>query len=324
MSSQPEARLQKKFPHVAGDVLRHLVRLFGGDHGAAQDQLQTMSPAQLRSLEASLQEQKNGSAPPLTAVQRQRVKEFRSISAVKSDRTAIRLLSQNGWDVENALNAFFSGEGMEEDMDEQPATSNELVSLFEKYRAIGIQEGAAETTPNMEGAALNAFSADLDPSDEDGLCLYLMAFVATAQTPMTFTRAEFVDGLSAASHRSLDAMRRQLPVLKAQLQQHPAVFRDFYRFCFDWLRASPVTKVLDLETACDLWALLFTGRCVWLPQWLAFVREHHRKAVTRDVWTQFLDFAVLRPDFADYDPDGAWPLVFDEFVDHAKAQPPPA
>lgn len=48
------------------------------------------------------------------------------------------------------------------------------------------------------------------------------------------------------------------------------------------------------------------------------------KAVTRDVWTQFLDFAVLRPDFADYDPDGAWPLVFDEFVDHAKAQPPPA
>lgn len=66
----------------------------GGALPPAQDQLQTMSPAQLRSLEASLQEQKNGSAPPLTAVQRQRVKEFRSISAVKSDRTAIRLLPE--------------------------------------------------------------------------------------------------------------------------------------------------------------------------------------------------------------------------------------
>eukprot|EP00668_Euglena_longa_P032449 GGOE01041785.1.p1 GENE.GGOE01041785.1~~GGOE01041785.1.p1 ORF type:complete len:352 (-),score=107.59 GGOE01041785.1:487-1446(-) len=319
MSSQSEARLQKKFPHVAGDVLKHLVRIFGGDHGAVQDQLQTMSSAQLRSLETALQEQRSQT---MTPIQRQRVKEFCSISAVKNDKTAIRLLVQNGWDVENALNAFFSGEGMAEDMEEQPKAPKELISLFEKYKAIGIKEGASETTPNMEGAALNAFSADLDPTDEDGLCLYLMAFAAQAQSPMVFTREEFVEGLSAAGHSSLDSMRRQLPAVKSQLKQQPAVFRDFYRFCFDWLRSSPTAKVLDCETACDLWALLFSDRYPLLPQWLAFVREHHRKAITRDVWAQFLDFTALQPGFTDYDVDGAWPSLFDEFVDHMKVPAP--
>lgn len=41
--------------------------------------------------------------------------------------------------------------------------------------------GGSDTTDHMEGAALNAFSADIDPQDEDGYCLYVMAFLAKAQ-----------------------------------------------------------------------------------------------------------------------------------------------
>jgi hypothetical protein len=40
--------------------------------------------------------------------------------------------------------------------------------------------------------------------------------------------------------------------------------------------------------------------------------------VAKDVWAQFLDFAALKPDLSDYDVDGAWPVLFDEFVEHAK------
>lgn len=283
-----------------------------------------MSPSDLRSLEEALRQAAAAAPPPskLTGAQRQRVGEFKAVSAVTNDRTAIRLLAQNGWDLESALNAFFTGMGAEEEEDvvaAGPFTGagvQELERMFDRYRAVGIQEGADDATPHMEGGALRAFSADLDPNDEDGLCLYVVAHLVQAHLPLTFTREEFVRGLAAVGVASLEDARWRLPRAKANLAR-PDAFRDFYRFCFDWLRASPGTKVLDCETACDLWGVLFRGRFSLLDHWTAFVRDRYKRAISRDIWTQFLDFTSLRPDLSDYDADGAWPLVFDEFVEHA-------
>ncbi len=41
------------------------------------------------------------------------------------------------------MNAFFSG-AMEDVPDDAPVASGELEKLFEKYKAIGIQEGAVQ------------------------------------------------------------------------------------------------------------------------------------------------------------------------------------
>eukprot|EP00670_Eutreptiella_braarudii_P009533 CAMPEP_0174311850 /NCGR_PEP_ID=MMETSP0810-20121108/3951_1 /TAXON_ID=73025 ORGANISM="Eutreptiella gymnastica-like, Strain CCMP1594" /NCGR_SAMPLE_ID=MMETSP0810 /ASSEMBLY_ACC=CAM_ASM_000659 /LENGTH=324 /DNA_ID=CAMNT_0015420153 /DNA_START=103 /DNA_END=1077 /DNA_ORIENTATION=+ len=312
-----EAKLQNKYPNISIDVLRHLLNITGGDPQVVQEQLRIMSMSEIHSLEASLREVPGRN---LTGTQKQRVKEFKAVSAVSNDKVAVKMLMQNGWDVESALNAFFSGGAEDDDGDEVmgSAGAGELNDLFEKYKAIGIEEGAAEGTTNMEGAALHSFSQDIDAEDEDGYCLYVIAFLVKASIPLTFTKEEFVSGLMDLGVRSLADIKKNLPNWKSQLQRD-GVFREFYRFCYDWMKESPATRVLGCETACDLWTMFFKGQYPLLEHWVDYVKTHFKKAITKDVWYQFLDFTNLKPDLSDYDVDGAWPVLFDEFVDHAKA-----
>ena len=45
--------------------------------------------------------------------------------------------------------------------------------------------------------------------------------------------------------------------------------------------------------------------------------EKHGKAITRDTWSQALEFSrSIGPELEGYDPAGAWPYLIDEFVEH--------
>jgi DCN1-like protein 1/2 len=47
----------------------------------------------------------------------------------------------------------------------------------------------------------------------------------------------------------------------------------------------------------------------------------HRKAISRDTWNQLFDFVVTVNDQLDkFDPDGAWPVLIDDFVAYMKAR----
>lgn len=41
--------------------------------------------------------------------------------------------------------------------------------------------------------------------------------------------------------------------------------------------------------------------------------------VTQDQFCQFLEFSLrVKPDLSDYDDSAAWPLLFDDFVEHQR------
>lgn len=104
-------------------------------------------------------------------------------------------------------------------------------------------------------------------------------------------------------------------------------FKDFYRFVFNFSTSS---KTLLSDVAAALWKMLLKNKGYkHLDCWCKFIKvsyymhtihceqDKHKKAVTKDLWNQFYDFIkTVKPDFSNYDANGAWPSAIDEFVTH--------
>ncbi|CAK9874319.1 unnamed protein product [Sphagnum jensenii] len=93
-------------------------------------------------------------------------------------------------------------------------------------------------------------------------------------------------------------------------------FTLFYRFVFFMCREQG-QKSISVSTAIDAWRLSLTGRFRLLDQWCAFVQVHQQHAISEDTWRQVLEFSRnVHEDLSNYDREGAWPVLVDDFVDN--------
>ena len=114
---------------------------------------------------------------------------------------------------------------------------------------------------------------------------------------------------------SLEKLRGSFDALRGKLRDD-AQFRDFYTFCFAFAKEPGFgVRTLPLEVALQMWQLTLTGKFAALGEWSEFLQETGVKAITSDVWNMLLTFANdVSDDMSSYDEDGAWPVVFDDFV----------
>ena len=70
-----------------------------------------------------------------------------------------------------------------------------------------------------------------------------------------------------------------------------------------------------------MWRLLFSPSAEWplIDLFLEYVGSNYKNAVSKDTLTQLLNFMkTINADLGNYDEEGAWPCLIDDFVEWAR------
>ncbi|CAJ1829905.1 unnamed protein product [Sphenostylis stenocarpa] len=95
-----------------------------------------------------------------------------------------------------------------------------------------------------------------------------------------------------------------------------AEFSRFYDFVFFMCRENG-QKNITVSRAITAWKLVLAGRFSLLHPWCEFVEKNQRYNISEDTWQQVLAFSwCTRDNLEAYDPEGAWPVLIDDFVEH--------
>jgi len=242
---------------------------------------------------------------------------------------AIELLTQCGWTLDAAADRFFMGGGGSQ----STVDAAKVNELFNRYK--GAQRAAhLRLARPLPLRAVRACAARAEPDSEtiqvDGierLCsdlgvevtdpvMLMIAWQMRCEQMCIFTRQEWSQGLTEMACDSIESLKAVFPQLKGMLQD-PDAFADYYRFCFKFaMEPGFGVRTLPTEVAKQMWELTLSDRFGQMDAWGEFLDEKGVKAITKDVWDMLLTFAVdVSEDLTDYDDDGAWPVMIDDFVE---------
>ncbi|XGW13987.1 hypothetical protein V3C99_000345 [Haemonchus contortus] len=249
----------------------------------------------------------------LKSEQKTKIKNFVAWTQT-SEQIAYTCLTRANWNMEYAVDLFYQSPRMVQQQQQQPPVDKyKLEKMFSAYANDPRDDvGPGRIGPNGMLRLLN--DLHLDATDRRVL---ILACKLKAQTQCEFSWEEWQQGLSALRVDSLDKLRERLQELDTELSE-PAAFRELYSFTFLYGKLSS-QRNLDLETALAYWKILFADKFPLLSLWEEFLIAEHGKAISRDTWNLLLDFCLtIRPDLTNYDEDGAWPVLIDQFVEYAR------
>jgi DCN1-like protein 1/2 len=134
-----------------------------------------------------------------------------------------------------------------------------------------------------------------------------------------YRKEEFISGMSQLSCDTIDKLKSKLNILRRELSDS-SKFKSIYCFVFLFSR-EPGTRNLPMEVAVQQWRLLLGERFPVVENWIAFLERRDKKYdISKDTWDMLLDFleGYAREGLNFYDPDGAWPVLIDEFVEELR------
>ncbi|CAG7890394.1 unnamed protein product, partial [Brassica rapa] len=219
----------------------------------------------------------------LSRTNRDKLQQYVSITGA-SEKSALQALKASDWQIEAAFDVFYS--------QPQPKSND-------PYSDMILAEG------------VSVLCSDLQVFD-----LLVLSWHMNAATACEFSREEFVGGLQALGVDSIGKLQEKLAFMRSELKDEQK-FYDIYSFAFGWAKEKG-QKSLALDTAIGMWQLLFAEK-EWplVNHWCDFLQDRHNKAISKDTWAQLLEFArTVNPMLSNYDAEGAWPYLIDEFVEY--------
>ena len=190
-----------------------------------------------------------------------------------------------------------------------------IAKLFES-----IVDGDEEDDPEVmtiESISKMSESLDMDPSADVRLLVLLWKLGANSR-PGAMTKKEFTTGMLALSMDSLEGLKTILPSLDPGFLER-AEFRSFYKFVFQFSREG-THKTIEKETVAALLPMVLdSNRANHLEPFLKYLQGCSHQRISLDQWDSFLQFnQAVKVDLSNYDEDGAWPLMLDEYVEWRK------
>lgn len=166
---------------------------------------------------------------------------------------------------------------------------------------------------------MEKFCEDIGVEPENVVMLVL-AWKLEAQCMGYFTLQEWLKGMGALQCDSTEKLRNSLDYLRSVLNDSTN-FKLIYRYAFDFAREKD-QRSLDLNTAKCMLGLLLGKSWPLFPVFNQFLEQSKYKVINKDQWCNVLEFSrTINLDLSNYDEDGAWPVLLDEFVEWYKSRP---
>jgi hypothetical protein len=244
-----------------------------------------------------------------TASQKKAIKEMRNVCGA-TEKVAADLLKKYNYNVEQALDHFYThGGSTDGDTSKKGGGDKGKVSkIFDKY-------ADPKDKDSMSGEPLGQFFRDagVDPEKEGAVTL-AAAYKLKCKVLGEIRRTEFVDGFTATGSDTIDKIKGEMNGTREMLKDKQR-FRDFYRWLFDFIKEEPDRKSVDLEPAVEFLKCVLPPHFTLCNEFLEFLKAQKLKSVSSDVWNQLWEFARdIKSDLSNYEVDGAWPVLFDDFV----------
>ncbi|EOA36192.1 hypothetical protein CARUB_v10010104mg [Capsella rubella] len=200
----------------------------------------------------------------------------------------------------------------------------------------------------------NRSSNLIDPEGIEELCsnlevshtdirILMLAWKMKAEKQGYFTHEEWRRGLKALRADTINKLKKALPELEKEVRR-PSNFADFYAYAFRYCLTEEKQKSIDIETICQLLEIVmgstFRAQVDYFVEYLKIQNDY--KVINMDQWMGLYRFCnevcfpillspdlaassansncfyhvqISFPDMGNYNPELAWPLVLDNFVE---------
>ncbi|KAJ3981805.1 Cullin binding-domain-containing protein [Lentinula detonsa] len=220
-----------------------------------------------------------------------------------------------------------------------PYQSSQALDLFQKY-------ADPDDPPAIGPAGLEQLCNEA-VIPMDGAMPLILAWQLDAKEMGKFTKDEWLKGTSKLKISSLPPLVTALSDLdnllilskspvKSNSKTDPydretyvnytknikGAYHGLYMFCFK-LAKPEQSRNIDMETSMALWSVILCPKYPVMKEVLEFIAENENvyKATNKDLWTMMFEFCeTVKPDMQDYETDGAWPTLLDDFVAWKKAK----
>lgn len=165
---------------------------------------------------------------------------------------------------------------------------------------------------------MEKFCEDIGVEPEN-IVMLVLAYKMGATQMGFFSQQEWLKGLTELDCDSAAKMVVKLDYLRSILND-PNSFKSIYRYAYDFAKDSD-QRCMDILTAKAMLQLLLGKHWPLYPQFAQFLEQSKYKAINKDQWCNILEFSrTISIDLSNYDIDGAWPVMLDEFVEWLRLQ----